>query len=63
MIEVPPGSRVRRSEAAGESAIFVPTEGGGEAVLFEEPPELIVELARAGNFRLRLLAIEERLEA
>ncbi len=61
-IEAPPGSRVRRSEAAGESVIFVPDGRGGEVPVFEEPPELIVELARAGKYGLRLLAIDERSE-
>lgn len=54
-----PGSRVRRSEAAGESVLYVQVEGR-EVPVFEEPPELIVELARAGKYGLRLLAIEER---
>jgi hypothetical protein len=63
IIELPPGSRVRRSEAAGESAIFLPTEGGREVPIFEEPPELLVELARAGKYGLRLLAIEGRRES
>lgn len=62
VIEVPSGSRVRRSEAAGESAIFLPTEGGGEVPIFEEPGELLVQLAEAGRYGLLLLAIEERSE-
>ena len=37
VIKVPDGSRVRRSQVAGESAIFVPTEGGGVVPLFEVP--------------------------
>ena len=59
-IEVPPGSRLRRSEAAGESAIFVPTEAGGELPIFEEPGELLVRLAEAGRYGLRLVSVEER---
>lgn len=59
LIEVPAGSRVRRSEAAGEGAIFVPTTGGGEVPIFEAPGELVVELARKGRYGLRLVGIEE----
>jgi len=62
LIEFPDGSRVRRSEAAGESAIFVPVEGGGEAPVFEVPGELLVQVARAGRYGLRLLGVEERTE-
>ena len=59
LIEFPDGSRVRRSEAAGESAIFVPVEGGGEVPVFEVPGELLVQVARAGRYGLRLVGIEE----
>lgn len=59
VIEVPDGSRVRRSEAAGESAIFVPTEGGGEVPIFEVPGELLVQLAERGRYGLRLVGVEE----
>lgn len=59
IIEVTAGSRVRRSEAAGEGAIFVPTEGGGEVPIFEVPGELLVQLARIGRYGLRIIGIEE----
>jgi len=62
MIEVPDGSRVRRSEAAGEGAIFVSVEGGGEVPVFEVPGELMVVLAREGRYGLRLVGVEEGLE-
>lgn len=62
MIEVPDGGRVRRSEAAGEGAIFVPVEGGGEVPVFEVPGELMVVLAREGRYWLRLVGVEEGLE-
>ena len=58
LVEFPDGSRVRRSEAAGEGVIFVPTEGGGEVPIFEMPGELMIELARAGRYGLRLLGDE-----
>lgn len=57
LIEVPEGSRVRRSEAVGEGAIFVPAKEG-EVPIFEVPGELLVELAQAGRYGLRLLGIE-----
>ena len=58
MIEVPEGSRLRRSEDAGEAVIFVPVEGGGEVPIFEVPGELLVQLAQAGRYGMRLLGIE-----
>lgn len=58
VIDVPPGSRVRRSEAAGEGAVFVPTEAG-EIPIFEVPGELMVELARLGRYGLHLVGVEE----
>ena len=63
LVEFPDGSRVRRSEAAGESAIFVPVEWGGEIPIFEVPGELMVELAQAGRYGMRLLGIEEMHES
>lgn len=62
VIEVPPGSRVRRSEAAGESVVLVPIEGGGEVPIFEVPGELLVRLAEAGRHGLRLIGVEEEPE-
>lgn len=59
-IEVPPGSRLRRSEAAGESAVFVPDGRGGEVPVFEEPTELLVRLAEMGKYGLKIVKIEER---
>ena len=62
LIEFPEGSRVRRSEAAGEGVVFVPTEEG-EVPIFEEPGELMIQLAEAGRYGLRLLGVEEVPEA
>lgn len=59
VFEVPDGSRVRRSEAAGEGAIFVPTEAG-EIPIFEVPGELLVQLAQAGRYGMRLVGVEQR---
>lgn len=58
IIRVPDGSRVRRSGAAGEGAVFVPVEGG-EVPVFEEPGELMVELAQARRYGLRIVRVEE----
>lgn len=63
LIEFPAGSRVRRSEAAGERAILVPIEAGGEFPIFEVPGELLVQVARAGRYGLRLLGVEEMHES
>ena len=62
IIEFPPGSRVRRSEAAGESVVYVQTDEG-EVPIFEEPTELMVQLAEKGRYGLRLLGVEEEPEA
>jgi len=61
-IEFPPGSRVRRSEVAGEGVVYVPSEGR-EIPIFEVPGELMVELAEAGRYGLRLLGVEDEPEA
>ena len=57
VIECPPGSRVRRSEAAGEGVVYVPWKRG-EVPIFEVPGELMVRLAEKGRYGLRLLGIE-----
>jgi hypothetical protein len=57
-IELPPGSRVRRSLAAGEGVVFVPHEGG-EVPVFEVPGELLVEMAEKSRYGLRLLGVED----
>lgn len=58
LIEVPHGSRYRRSEAAGEGAMFVRTKEG-EVPIFEVPGELLVQVAQDGRHGLRLLGTEE----
>lgn len=58
LIEFPDGSRVRRSEAAGESVVYVPTDEG-EIPVFEEPWELIILMAEKGRYGLRLVGVEE----
>lgn len=58
----PAGSRFRRSEATGESVLYVPTEGG-EVPLFEEPSDLLVQLSSEGRYGLRLLRVEDEPES
>lgn len=58
LIEVPESSRVRRSEAAGEGVIFVQVEGR-EVPIFEEPGELLIELAQVGRYGMQLVGVEE----
>ena len=58
LIQFPSGSRVRHSEAAGESVVYVQTEEG-EVPIFEEPGELMVQLAEKGRYGLLLMGIEE----
>ena len=58
IIEVPPGSRVRRSEATGESVVYIPWDGG-EVPIFEEPGDLLVQLARAGQYGLLIAGVED----
>lgn len=57
LIEFPPGSRVHRSVAAKESVAFVQTPNG-EVPIFEKPGVLMVQLAQAGMYGLRLVGVE-----
>jgi hypothetical protein len=57
IIEFPDGTRVHRSKGTGMSLLFVPWQGR-EVPVFDQPGELIVQLAEAGKYGLRLLRIE-----
>ncbi len=57
VIEVPDGSRVRLSESAGEGVVFVAWEGR-EVPIFEVPGELMVQLAQAGRYGMRIVGVE-----
>lgn len=57
-IEVPPGTRISRSAAAGTSVVNVPTRRG-EVPIFDEPGELLIQVAQSGRHGLRLLGTEE----
>jgi hypothetical protein len=58
VIEFPPGCRLRHSEAAGESVVYV-SHDGDEVPVFEDPGELMVVLAEKGKYGLRLVGVEE----
>jgi hypothetical protein len=62
LIHCPAGSRLRRSNATGESVVYVTTEGG-EVPLFEEPTDLLVQLAEEGRYGLRLIGVEQEPES
>lgn len=57
-IEVPPGTRISRSAAAGANAVYVPTKRG-EIPIFDEPGELLIQMAQSGRHGLRLLGVED----
>lgn len=59
VIELPPGSRIHRSERAGESVVFLRFEEA-EVPVFEKPPELLIELARAGRYGMKIVQVEKR---
>jgi len=57
VVEFPDGTRVHRSKGTGMSLLHVPWEGRVVPV-FDEPGELIVQLAEAGSYGLRLMEVE-----
>lgn len=57
VVEVPEGTRLYRSKRTGMSILFIPWEGRDMPV-FEEPGELILQLAEAGLYGMRLVAAE-----
>jgi hypothetical protein len=57
VVEFPDGTRVYRAKGTGMSVLFVPWHGR-EVPVFDQPGELIVQLAEAGKYCLRLLRIE-----
>jgi hypothetical protein len=57
-VEFPEGTRVFRSRDAGIGMLIVPWEGS-EIPVFDEPSELIADLAHAGRYGLRLVRIEQ----
>jgi hypothetical protein len=57
VVEFPEGTRVHRSRLTGMTSHYVPFRGR-EVPVFDEPGELVVQLAEAGRYGMRLLAIE-----
>jgi len=57
VVEFPEGTRVHRSRLTGMTLLFVPFKGR-EVPVFDEPDELVVQLAESGKYGLRLLRIE-----
>lgn len=58
LVEAPEGTRPFRSELAGEGMLLIPWNGR-KVPVFEEPSELIVRLAEAGKYGLRLVGTLE----
>ena len=56
-VEFPEGTRVHRSRLTGMTSLYVPFKGR-EVPVFDEPGELVVQLAESGKYGLRLLRIE-----
>jgi len=57
VVEFPEGTRVHRSRGTGMTLLHVPFKGR-EVPVFDEPGELVVQLAEAGKYGLRLLRVE-----
>lgn len=57
VVEFPEGTRVHRSRLTGMTSLYIPFKGR-EVPVFDEPGELIVQLAESGKYGLRLLRIE-----
>ena len=58
VVEFPEGTRAFRSDLAGIGMLTVRWEGR-EIPVFDEPSELIPQLADAGKYGLRLICIEQ----
>lgn len=57
VVEFPEGTRVHRSRLTGMTSLYVPYEGR-EVPVFDEPGELVVQLAEAGRYGMRLVSVE-----
>ena len=49
VVEVPEGTRVHRSRLTAMTSLYVPYMGR-EVPIFDEPGELVVQLAEAGRY-------------
>ena len=57
VVQFPEGTKLYRARLTGMTVLSVPWEGRVVPV-FDEPGELIVQLAEAGCYGLRLLEVE-----
>jgi hypothetical protein len=57
VVEFPEGTKLYQSRLTGMTVLSVPLEGRVVPV-FDEPGELIVQLAETGSYGLRLLEVE-----
>lgn len=57
VVEFPEGTRVHRSRLTGMTSLYVPFKGR-EVPVFDEPGELIIQLAEAGRYGMRLVRVE-----
>lgn len=57
VVEFPKGTRVHRSRLTGMTSLHVPYKGR-EVPVFDEPGELVVQLAEAGKYGMRLVSVE-----
>ena len=57
VVQFPDGTRAYRARLTGMTVLSVPWEGRVVPV-FDEPGELIVQLAEAGSYGLRLMEVE-----
>ena len=54
VVEFPEGTKYYRARLTGMTVLSIPWEGR-QVPVFDEPGELIVQLAEAGSYGLRLL--------
>lgn len=57
VVEFPEGTRVHRSRLTGLTSLYVPYKGR-EVPVFDEPGELVVQLAEDGRYGMRLITVE-----
>ena len=61
VVEFPENMRVHRSRLTGVTVLGVPWKGR-EVPVFDQPGELIVQLAEAGKYGMRLVQVERMSE-
>lgn len=61
VVQFPEGTRVYRSSLTGMTVLSVPWKSR-EIPVFDDPSELIVQLAGAGTYGLRLVTVGDEME-